>query len=708
MTISSTNSKAIGRGNGVTTAWAYPFKIPTIADVLVTVISAAGVSTQIPAAAYGISGVGTDAGGTVTYPLAGAPLAAGASIVIERVLAMTQPTNLENQGSFYPGVVEDALDRIVMLIQQMAGGVRDLDLAMLFPATDVNPVTTIPNQVARANKYLAFDASGNPIVLGGTASSPDVSAATVLAAGSTFARALSAWMNDWVNVKAWGAKGDGVTDDTAAIQAAINSLNPVNGGLVFFPDGIFIINGSIAMPAGGVGYTLRGSGKAASVIRTIHATADMLTAGATNAMICVEDLQFECLVARTAGSGIAFTGSQQVFLRRLRFIDTYNVVTLVNVGIGVIDDVQVAHGARNINRGIFMQGVIDMRLSKVVINGGNLNLNPVNAWFMIDSGCDTIVMDSCLSLCSSGTGRGLIISHSLTPASFAPEWIRLVNCNFEGSSGASPNANAQDAITISAGLNIYFTNGYVATSKNGIVATGGKDLRFTNFIIANCDRAGVTLTGVTSASLRGFTISDNSQEANNTYDGVTIDVSCSFVGIDDIYVGDMITGSARKMRIGINNASATTRVGMANFGNLGTAFANGNILGPMSGTFVPGWASSGVQPAIGNGTLTGEWFRDEMGIHVNIGLVIGGTTALGTGVYQWTVPIATSSVLNTIGQCEGVCAAAIFAGAVVMGGSAGFVRCIQNGAANFIGAAIPGAWAAGDSLNLSIHYQYRP
>lgn len=46
------------------------------------------------------------------------------------------------------------------------------------------------------------------------------------------------------NVMSFGAQGDGVTDDTAAIQLAINSM--VNGGLVIFPIGkTFKVNGTI-------------------------------------------------------------------------------------------------------------------------------------------------------------------------------------------------------------------------------------------------------------------------------------------------------------------------------------------------------------------------------------------------------------------------------------------------------------------------------
>lgn len=44
-------------------------------------------------------------------------------------------------------------------------------------------------------------------------------------------------LNDIVDVKTFGAKGDGVTDDTAAIQAAFNYVNAQGGGSVYLPSG---------------------------------------------------------------------------------------------------------------------------------------------------------------------------------------------------------------------------------------------------------------------------------------------------------------------------------------------------------------------------------------------------------------------------------------------------------------------------------------
>lgn|GEM_PF-2707159 len=50
----------------------------------------------------------------------------------------------------------------------------------------------------------------------------------------------------WIDVRAHGAKGDGVTDDTAAIRNAVASL-PATGGTLLFPRGSFVVSGEIAL-----------------------------------------------------------------------------------------------------------------------------------------------------------------------------------------------------------------------------------------------------------------------------------------------------------------------------------------------------------------------------------------------------------------------------------------------------------------------------
>lgn len=47
------------------------------------------------------------------------------------------------------------------------------------------------------------------------------------------------------NVKDFGALGDGVTDDTTAIQNTINDCHSNGGGTVLFPDGIYVVGGAL-------------------------------------------------------------------------------------------------------------------------------------------------------------------------------------------------------------------------------------------------------------------------------------------------------------------------------------------------------------------------------------------------------------------------------------------------------------------------------
>ena len=121
MTVINQTSTVTANGNGVTTEWPYTFNIPDAASARVGLFTiATSTLDEIPDTDYSITGLGDDAGGEVTYPLVGSPIASTHRLVIWRELEYTQDTDLTNQTPYYPEVLETQLDRIVMQVQQLA------------------------------------------------------------------------------------------------------------------------------------------------------------------------------------------------------------------------------------------------------------------------------------------------------------------------------------------------------------------------------------------------------------------------------------------------------------------------------------------------------------------------------------------------------------------------------------------------------------
>lgn len=50
-----------------------------------------------------------------------------------------------------------------------------------------------------------------------------------------------------ISVRDYGATGDGTTDDRAAIQAALDSINSAGGGALYFPNGTYLVSGTLTV-----------------------------------------------------------------------------------------------------------------------------------------------------------------------------------------------------------------------------------------------------------------------------------------------------------------------------------------------------------------------------------------------------------------------------------------------------------------------------
>lgn len=89
-----------------------------------------------------------------------------------------------------------------------------------------------------------------------------------------------------VNVRDFGARGDGAADDTEAVQAAVNACTEGGGGTVHLPAGTYRLTSAVWVNSG---ITLAGAGTAGTVLRQSSVTEDGIR-GQDTEYVTVRDL----------------------------------------------------------------------------------------------------------------------------------------------------------------------------------------------------------------------------------------------------------------------------------------------------------------------------------------------------------------------------------------------------------------------------------
>ncbi len=196
--------------NGSTTAFTFTAPVNSSDDVNVSkIVISTGVPTSLTeGAGYTIVATNSDYlnGGVVTIAPALSDLF---QVVIWREIVTSQETA---SGAINAASIELALDK---LTREAYDARYDLDnRALVLPQTGAASFSgEIPNSVTRASKNLGFDSGGNLTVTDDT---------------GTFTSITAVW-DDVVSkkpiadVRAFGAAGDGVTDDRQAFQDALDS-----------------------------------------------------------------------------------------------------------------------------------------------------------------------------------------------------------------------------------------------------------------------------------------------------------------------------------------------------------------------------------------------------------------------------------------------------------------------------------------------------
>ena len=270
MTIQNTTIRKAGpsQGNGVTTVFPFTFKVFTATDILVTYLNASSVeSVLVLTTNYTVSlnaDQNTSPGGSVTLLVAPAT---ATYITLTSQVTNTQTLALTNSGGFYPESINNALDRTVIEIQQLAEKVsRTVSIPTSSTASVTLPIPAGGNVIgwnATATALTNLPAASGTSLVSLAASTGSTLVGTTNGGTGTVTRTVAAKLNDRVSVKDFGAVGDGVTDDTVAIQAAITHVGSVLfGGVIHLPSGIYRTTATIYINYDNI--TLLGDGSGGS------------------------------------------------------------------------------------------------------------------------------------------------------------------------------------------------------------------------------------------------------------------------------------------------------------------------------------------------------------------------------------------------------------------------------------------------------------
>ena len=242
----SCRTMTTGDASNVTFTFTFPLLESSDMIVMLRTTSTGAEVIQVETTHYAVTATNNDFrnGGTVTF--VSAP-AATEEILLLCGIPETQETDLYDSGILRLEAVELANDKLTRLIQQHS---EELTRCLKFPPTDASDLSSsVTDSVTRAGRYLYFDDDGEPLPSQSVVSSTAVVSAymeTVLDDADADAAKVTLEISDETSVKDYGATGDGVTDDTSAINDA---LTAGAGGTVFFPDGTYLISDDLDVSA---------------------------------------------------------------------------------------------------------------------------------------------------------------------------------------------------------------------------------------------------------------------------------------------------------------------------------------------------------------------------------------------------------------------------------------------------------------------------
>ena len=574
MTISST-TRVAGPFTGNGTASAFPFAFKVFAagdlDVLRTLTSTGVVTTLVLNSDYTVSlnaDQNTSPGGTVT--LTGGNLATGTTLLVASSVDNTQQVDLTNQGGFYPEVINDALDRATIQVQQVQG---QANRGIRYPDTEISLNAVLPKASDRANQYLAFDSTG-AVDIGGavpaqryygskTSDPATRNDGTARQAGDLYFNSVSNVMKVY-NGSAWdtvtttpvdGDKGDitisggGATytiDNGAVTSAKLNASLAITtsltvGGQTVGPKGpatntVLGTNAGAAISSG-VGNTLIGSsagqGISASDFNTLVGEGASVTSSGTDGVAVGR-------AARASLTGISignYAGNSQTASAGSNIAIGHATLLAVtsgssNIAVGPYSGTTLTAGANNCIIGAAAETQGAANSNSIVIGAGAVGAGSNTTVIGNASTTRTIIPAGTLEVAGQATfgsvGQSLITSNfydGLNLNSYSitnlPSWVRRIVITWVNAS-----TNGTQPIFIRIGQGSFSVTGY-AGRVNTIVGTAAT----VDYAVANAFQ--LTVGHLAANNYSGSAVLERMRSNGSAW---SLNAQCAGINVNNIFL----------------------------------------------------------------------------------------------------------------------------------------------------------------------------
>ena len=381
--------------------------------------------------------------------------------------------------------------------------------------------------------------------LTGTASTANNVSSTININTTGIITATGGFSGMWISAKNFGAKGDGTTNDTVAIQNALNSLT--SGGTLYIPPGTYIVSaaaGTDAFAAIGVPSNVRivGAGVSATYIKQSGSLTNKdLVSSRGNNNINIEHITFDGnnITNSVNKSLLSFVFTDNISVKNCSFIKFDQQGLFLNSVVnGIVKD-----------NYFYRTSTANTQNQALTVSYSNF-FTPLRLSYNIIADSNTFINSAVIACCHSSTitnnyikgfGYGAGITVEADPYYPTLGYMNVYNIHIDkniitGGSGTDDNGYKCGGIEIWA-FNSKITNNIIyGNSGSGIDQGGRYCIVSENLIYDN----GITSPGNSGIAGRVRMLNDNTIVDKN-YDSSYSTYSNNIVGLTTSYTG---TGQA--------------------------------------------------------------------------------------------------------------------------------------------------------------------